>query len=175
MTAMKSEDRQVHAHKIGLKRVAHIRGASQSFLRWLFTAPLRRSRCVNWPFSFGSHGYPQTWDGATVLLAHRLVLEEVTGERPEGLEAAHSCGNQACVHPSHLRWATPEENAADKAEHGTEATGEAKHRKLTPFLVRQIRARASAGERAVDMEDDYPLTRGALQRVINRRTYKDVA
>lgn len=31
--------------------------------------------CWPWRLSCGSHGYGQTWDGATVLLAHRVARE----------------------------------------------------------------------------------------------------
>lgn len=39
--------------------------------------------------------------------------------RPEGLEAAHQCGNSLCVESAHLKFKTPKDNAEDKIEHGT--------------------------------------------------------
>ena len=33
--------------------------------------------------------------------------------------ACHSCGNEKCINPDHLRWGTAKENAADKILHGT--------------------------------------------------------
>jgi hypothetical protein len=50
---------------------------------------------------------------------HHEVCEKYNGPRPLGHEAAHSCGNRKCIEPSHLRWATPKENCADKRLHGT--------------------------------------------------------
>jgi hypothetical protein len=58
-------------------------------------------------------------------------------------EAAHNCGkgHLGCVNPKHLRWATPIENAADKAAHGTAPWGErAGAAKLTEADVREIRS-----------------------------------
>lgn len=52
--------------------------------------------------------------------AHRLMCVFVNGDcPPDKNEAAHSCGNRKCVNPAHLRWATYEENGADKIIHGT--------------------------------------------------------
>jgi len=57
--------------------------------------------------------------------AHRLMCEHHFGAAPSPHhEAAHSCGNQWCVSPKHLRWATGVENAADRVLHGTDFRGE---------------------------------------------------
>ena len=57
-------------------------------------------------------------------------------------QAAHSCGHgdEGCVNPSHLRWATPQENSDDMVLHGTQACGEKNGwSKLTASQVREIR------------------------------------
>lgn len=50
------------------------------------------------------------------LFAHRVMCELFKGPPPEGYQSAHDvlCPFPHCVHPDHLRWATPLENAADK-------------------------------------------------------------
>lgn len=71
---------------------------------------------------------------------HRLVCVWYHGEPTEGMHAAHACGNSLCVNPRHLRWATPAENIADKARHGTVLKGARHHQaKLTPEQVAMIR------------------------------------
>jgi hypothetical protein len=56
-------------------------------------------------------------------------------------EAAHRCGNGhlGCINPNCLRWATPEENEADKTEHDRVKKGEAHWKSaLTEEKVRLI-------------------------------------
>lgn len=45
------------------------------------------------------------------LVATRILKEDAL--------ACHSCGNEKCINPDHLRWGTGKENAADKILHGT--------------------------------------------------------
>lgn len=104
--------------------------------------PFNGEGCLRWPYSSDSTGRPQiTRHGKNATLA-RVICEEIYGppSRP-GLHAAHNCGNGHCINPTHLRWASPEENEADKIEHGTVARGE-KHyaAKLTETDVVKIRA-----------------------------------
>ena len=82
--------------------------------------------CVIWPYGRDSDGYGQIWIDGRPHRVHRIVCEEINGApaTPE-LQAAHSCGNGhlGCCNPSHLRWATPAENQADRLVHGTSYRG----------------------------------------------------
>lgn len=72
--------------------------------------------------------------------SHRYVCEAAHGPPPSPEhEAAHSCGIRPCVNRWHLRWATVEENAADKLLHGTDSRGEKNgNAKLTRLQVDEI-------------------------------------
>jgi HNH endonuclease/NUMOD4 motif-containing protein len=58
---------------------------------------------------------------------HSLVLEAFIGPRPAGYQAAHADGDKLNNAAANLRWATPEENNADKARHGTILRGARNH------------------------------------------------
>ena len=78
----------------------------------------RSDGCLNCTYSLGSHGYPQAWDGETVVLAHRIVWEHHHGPVPEGMTVDHRqdvCGNKRCVEIEHLRLLTNLDNARRNA------------------------------------------------------------
>lgn len=101
------------------------------------------SDCLIWPFAKGRDGRGRL-QGDVSPQAHRAMCILAHGAPPTPKhEAAHSCGKgrQGCVHPAHLRWATPVENAADRVEHCTETRGEdVWSSKLTQEDVRRIRS-----------------------------------
>lgn len=98
--------------------------------------------CLTWPFAKGRDGRGRIQNDVSPQ-AHRAMCILVHGDPPsERHEAAHSCGkgHEACVHPRHLRWATPVENTADQVVHGTLCRGEGKaSAKLNEGDVRDIR------------------------------------
>ncbi len=81
--------------------------------------------------------------GRFQLKVHRLVLEAFVGPPPPGMpHCAHGDGNPANNRLENLRWDTVQGNLADRAEHGTEITGERNGRaKLSSSDVMAIRAR----------------------------------
>ncbi|XZE56679.1 NUMOD4 motif-containing HNH endonuclease [Planctomycetaceae bacterium SH139] len=83
--------------------------------------------------------------------AHRLVAIAFLGEPPfVGAHVAHYDGNRDNSRLSNLRWATPQENEADKKRHGTVKAanpGERHHfAKLTEELVGRMRSHVAGGQ-----------------------------
>lgn len=100
--------------------------------------------------SVAPNGYVRFNDGRRTISVHCAVLEAFVGPRPNGAHAAHRDGNKLNCALSNLRWATPVENAADKAVHGTayRPTGERHHMaKLTEATVAAIKSRILSGEK----------------------------
>lgn len=84
------------------------------------------------------YGEEENYPGA---LVHRIVLEVFVGPCPEGMEAAHGDGDPGHNALSNLSWKTPQENAADKIEHGTDCRNEQHYGvKLTNEQVLKIRS-----------------------------------
>jgi HNH endonuclease len=71
-----------------------------------------------------------------VRYVHRLVLEAFIGPCPDGMECRHRNGNPADNRLENLCWATHQENAADKAIHGTQLLGrQCPNAKLTEWDI----------------------------------------
>lgn len=98
--------------------------------------------CILWPFARNSAGYGHFMLDCRWHNAHRFICEKVHGSPPEiQYQAAHACGNRACINPRHLRWATRSENMMDCVDHGTISRGKRNGQaKLSEADVHKIRA-----------------------------------
>lgn len=114
------------------------KGVARDFVNHImpYTAP---ANCLIWPFGKTKAGYGVIMRNTTVFV-HHIACEMRNGVRPEGMYAAHNCGNPACCNPHHLRWATPSENCYDRILHGTHNDGmNNAHCKLSDEDVAAIR------------------------------------
>lgn len=83
--------------------------------------------CLIFPYTIGPKGNASIMIDGVHTNVYRYMCEMAHGAPPEGdYDAAHSCGMRhvGCIHPSHIRWATPKENMDDQSVHGTRAMGE---------------------------------------------------
>ena len=104
----------------------------------------------------------------------RLVCEAHHGPPPSARhEAAHCDGNPQNNLPCNLRWATPLENAADKARHGTQPRGASSPTAvLTPSDVRAIRsAHAAGGVTFVEIAENYGVNPCQIGNVVHRKSW----
>lgn len=102
--------------------------------------------CLIWPFAregrvgrgmMGTGNGKGTW-------AHRVMCETVHGPAPiDRPQAAHSCGNgdQGCVNPRHLYWATNSQNQLERYRHGRgNRNANGNKSMFTPAQIAKIRS-----------------------------------
>lgn len=129
--------------------------------------------CLIWPFALHPDGRAHMAGGKPA----RMMCELAHGPAPSPRhQAAHSCGrgNDACVHPRHLRWASPAENAADKEAHGTMLRGVAHYAaKLTPDQVRTIR-RLNGSQTQREIAETLGVHFTCVNKVLTGRSWRHV-
>lgn len=147
---------------------------------WLWTAALDRDGYGKFQVTNLSGAGPKQWHIRAHVFSHLLYR----GPVPPGLFVLHACDVPSCVNPDHLRAGTQKENIADMDRRGRRGRtplgcrprGEAHPRAtLTEVAVREIRARAAAGERRCDLARLFGVTRSAVYEVVRRRSWRHVA
>jgi hypothetical protein len=108
--------------------------------------------------------------------AHRVAFELTHGPIPPGLLVRHKCDNKPCVRPDHLELGTNEDNMADAKERKrfTEGHYRVTNPKLSPEIVRQIRALAAAGRSNKDLASRFGVGHSAIWEIVTRRTWPEV-
>lgn len=131
--------------------------------------------CVEWPFARGSKGDSIIVVDGALTSASRYLCRLVNGD-PENpkMHAAHSCGNGhlGCMNPSHLRWATVQENCADRIEHGTANRG-SRHgnSKLSKKEILAIRENVR-NEMQKTLARRYKISTSHVSAIINGKTWE---
>lgn len=126
--------------------------------------------CLLWPFA-ASGGYARIHTCGKAHKVAILVCLAVHGPKPtEAHEVAHSCGECMCVNPMHLRWATRQENEADKLIHGRRVRGERTWcAKLTTTQVQLIRSPPEVNYRKLAV--DLGISKETIKSVRYRKTW----
>lgn len=114
---------------------------------WSRVALPDENGCMLWLGARLKSGYGSAWLGSKTIATHRLSLWlSVGAPLAPGDMAAHSCRNRNCVAPTHLRWATRQENVDDQVRDETNPQGERNtNAKLTASQVTEIRRLYSSG------------------------------
>lgn len=133
--------------------------------------------CLLWPFSHNGNGYGIFSQGSKKFYAHRVVCERANGPAPDGKTfVAHHCGNGrlGCVNPTHLRWASCQENSDDTILHGRSLAGERHwNAALSASDVLAIDAMRGA-ESALSVANKFGVSKRTVFDVWERRTWQSV-
>ena len=68
--------------------------------------------CRVWVAALYPSGYGTIYYDGRNRLAHRVSFALEHGDIPDGMQIDHICGRRSCIRTSHLRLATPQQNAA---------------------------------------------------------------
>jgi hypothetical protein len=111
----------------------------------------------------------------TGYCVHQLVCLAFHGPKPtDDHEVAHWDGDRDNCRVDNLRWATHEENEADRVRHGRVPRGEQLRSKLTDVAVRAIRQRVAAGERQARLAEEFEVNSSTISEVISRKRWKHI-
>lgn len=124
--------------------------------------------CWEWIGHRNRKGYGITQAGGKQRLAHRVAYELTNGPIPYGRCVLHRCDNPACIRLDHLFLGTLADNNADMDAKGRRRSQEAK---LTPDMVREIRASTLSGYK---LAREYGVSETAIRAVRNGRLRKHV-
>lgn len=121
------------------------------------------------------NGKTRSADTERAFFVHRLVAEAFIGPCPDGKShVAHRDGNPVNNTPENLYWATPKENADDRARHNRYHDGE-RHfaTRLSDDDARIIRARFHVGRETIAfLAKSHFVTERIVSSIVRGRTYK---
>lgn len=140
---------------------------------WSRVALPDENGCMLWTAAKTGSGYGNFFAGGRYRPAHRLSLFHAEGTDEAGMDAAHGCRNRHCVAPTHLRWATRQENLADRIADGTLNHGERNgHAILTADQVADIRVRyARGGVTQKQLGAEFGVCRQTIGLVVNGKNW----
>ena len=129
--------------------------------------------CWEWQASRLYGGYGQHYPTGRLeskILAHRYVVEQLTGQLSPGVWVRHSCNNPPCCNPAHLSAGSPTENSLDCLHQGRNLFS-----KLQPNQVEMIRCIYSE----MDVTQGYVgrlygLKDAAVSKIVRRATWEHV-
>lgn len=143
------------------------------------------SGCWEWTGYRNREGYAMASSGGSrTELVHRIVYRLCVGDLPTGVCVCHRCDNPPCVNPAHLFLGTHRDNMRDAATkqrlRPRDSRGEKNPgAKLTEDDVRQIRAKAAAGEGTpgiqMQLANEFGVSTKTIALIIKRVTWKNVS
>jgi hypothetical protein len=147
-------------------------------VKFLATAILHTGdKCLLWPFSVNTRGYPQMrWEGTTREV-HRILCRLAHGEPKGGAvaknpDASHSCATPRCISPQHVRWKTRKENIAEGTSHTNDQNGE--RNKMVCLTTKQVLAIRADPRSGSAIGRDYGITQTHVSKIKRRERWAHI-
>ena len=118
-----------------------------------------KTPCWIWQRSKNKKGYGCTRRTG----AHIYYYEQKNGKVPDEMELDHLCRQRACVNPDHLEPVTDAVNS----QRGICA-------KLSPEVVKSIRARVRNGEVQVEISRELEVSASCIWSIVHRKTWRNI-
>lgn len=135
---------------------------------------METDECIIWPMYVMKNGYGQVGTDEGMKLSHRYSCELNHGKPPDDKpQAAHSCGNRACINKRHLSWKSQAENEEDKIKHGTWFT-RISGAKLDADKVVEIRRMYDGGVNNAEISRVLSVPKSTVEKVALRKTWKHI-
>lgn len=130
--------------------------------------------CWKWTGSLNLSGYGIFfWPKFRTVGAHVASYWISSGDREtKGFDICHSCDIPSCVNPAHLSKQLHRSNILEAYQKGRVPLGTFRPAsKLTEGQVLEIRIRATQGETVSSLSRFYGISRPAIRKVVNRKSY----
>lgn len=106
--------------------------------------------------------------------AHRVAYTISHGFIPAGLVVRHRCDNPPCCNPAHLTIGSVRDNVRDRDERGRHVPSHGRA-KLTEVDVNDMRRRARAGAKYVDLAAEYGVSDAVARDAVTGEAWKSAS
>lgn len=140
--------------------------------------------CWNWTAAIDTPGYGAFKLNGKKIGSHVVAFILTHGEVPAGKEVCHTCvGNRLCCNPRHLYAGSRLENIQDAIRAGTHHFVKVEvvphgqdvpNSMLSNEQVEEIKSRLSAGETCISISRDYPVSKWAIYKIKEKKSWISV-
>lgn len=137
---------------------------------------IKTDSCWEWNGVIANTGYGALKYKGKIVGVHRLSWLIHKGEIPPGDFVLHHCDNRKCSNPDHLFLGTPKDNTQDmlKKNRNRHCNQLSKNAKLTRDKAKIIKKLLEDGISQFAIAREYGVSRGTIQDIHRRKTWKDV-
>jgi len=117
------------------------------------------------------------FEGRTrAFMVHCLVLEAFSGPCPPGLQCRHLDGNRKNNRITNLKWGTPQENADDRAIHGTNLVGSDNPTALLSEVdIPVIFYQYAQGMTMLEIAAEFGVSFTVIRNVLERKNWRHIS